>query len=58
MYFKNALNPIDRKSSVTCTIEIIQVVINPKTVVHLKLVLICRNTRIIAADDDEFYAML
>ena len=58
MYAKNTLNPIERKSSATCTREIIQVDINPKNAVHLKLVLIYRNARITAADDDEFYAML
>ena len=57
MYVKNTLNPIERKSSATCTTEIIQVDINPKNAVHLKLVLIYRNTRITAADD-EFYTML
>ena len=40
MYVKNTLNPIERKSSATCTREIIQVDINPKNEVHLKLVLI------------------
>ena len=58
MYVKNTLNPIERKSSATCTREIIQVDINPKDAVHLKLVLIYRNPRITAADDDEFYTML
>ena len=50
--------PIERKSSATCTRKIIQVDINPKNAVHLKLVMIYRNTRITAADDDEFYIML
>ena len=50
---KNTLNPIERKSSSTCTREIIQVDINPKNAVYLKLVLIYRNTRITTADDDE-----
>ena len=36
----NTLNPIDRKSSATCTREIIHVDINPKNAVHFKLVLI------------------
>ena len=58
MYIKNTLNPIERKSSATGTREIIQVDINPKNAEHLKLVLIYRNTRITAADDDEFYTML
>ena len=57
MYVKKALNPIERKSSATCTREIIQVDINPKNAVLLKLVLIYRNTRITAADD-EFYTTL
>ena len=57
MYVKNTLNPIERKSSATCTSEIIQVDINPKNAVHLKLVLIYRNPRITAADDDELYTM-
>ena len=43
MYVKNTLNPIERKSSATCTREIIQVDINPKNPVHLKLVLIYKN---------------
>ena len=54
MFVKNTLNPIERKSSATCTREIIQVDINPKNAVHLKLVLIYRNPRITAADGDEF----
>ena len=58
MYVKNTLNTIERKSSATCTWEMIQVDINPKNAVHLKLVLIHRNTRITTADDDEFYTML
>ena len=57
MYVKNTLNPIERKSSATCTREIIQVDINPMNAVHLKRVLIYRNTRITAADD-EFYTLL
>ena len=55
---KNWLNPVERKSSATCRREIIQVDINPKNAVHLKLVLIYRNTRITVAGDDEFYKML
>ena len=58
MYLKNTLDPLERKSSATCTGEIIQVDINPKNAVHLKLVLIYRNTRITAADYHEFYTML
>ena len=58
MYVKNTLNPIERKSSVTFTKEIIQVDINPKNEVHRKLVLIYRNIRITAADDDEFYTKM
>ena len=58
MYVKNILNPPERKSSATCTREIIQVDINPKNAVHLKLVLIQRNPRITAADNDELYTML
>ena len=58
MYVKNTLNPIERKSSATCTREINQVDINPMNAVHLKLVLIYRNPKIIAADDDEFSTML
>ena len=54
MYVKNTLNPIERKSSATCTREIIQVDINPNNAAHLKLVLIYRNTTITAADDDGF----
>ena len=57
MYVKNILNPIEWKSSATCTMEIIQVDINPKNAVNIKLVLIYRTTRITAADD-EFYKML
>ena len=58
MYVKKTLNPIERKSSATCTREIIQVDINPKKAVHLKFVLIYRNTTITAADDEEFNTML
>ena len=58
MYVKNTLNPIERKSSATCTRDIIQGDINPKNAVHLKLVLIYRNRRITAADDDEFDTIL
>ena len=57
MYVKNTLNPIERKSSATCTRQTIQVDINPKNAVRLKLVMIYRNTRITAADDDEFFTM-
>ena len=57
MYVENTLNPIERKSLATCTRELIQVDINPKNEVHLKLVIIYRNTRITAADDDEFYTL-
>ena len=57
MYVKNTLNPIERKSSATCTREMNQVAINPKNAVHLKLVLIYRYTRITAADDDESYTL-
>ena len=52
LHAKNTLNPIERKSSATCRREIIEVDINPKNAVHLKLVLIYSSTRIIAADDD------
>ena len=48
IYINNTLNPIERKSSATCTREIIQVDINAKNAVHLKRVLIYRNTRITA----------
>ena len=58
MYVKTTLNPTERKSSATCTREIIQVDINPKNAVHLKLALRYRNARTTAADDDEFYIML
>ena len=58
VYVKNTLNQIERKVPATCTKEIIQVHIYPKNAVHLKLVLIYRNTRITAADDDEFYKMM
>ena len=58
MYVKNTLNPIEIRPSPNCTREIIQVNINPKNAVHLKLVLIYRNTKITAADDDEFNIML
>ena len=56
MYDNNSLNPIERKSIATHTIELIQVGINPKNSTHIKLVLVYRNTRITAADDDAFYA--
>ena len=54
MYVKNIMNPLERKSSATCTREFIQVDINPKKAVHLKLVLIYRNKRITAADDEDY----
>ena len=50
MYVKNTLNKIERKSSATCTREIIQIDTNPKNAVHLKLLLIYRNPRIIATE--------
>ena len=56
MYVKYTLNPIERKASATCTREIIQVDINSKNAVHLKFLLIYKNTRITAAD--ELYTML
>ena len=55
MYVKGTLNPIETKSPAACKMEIIQVDINPKNAQHLKLVLIFRNRRTAAADDDEFY---
>ena len=58
MYVKNTWNRIERKSSSPRTREIIQVDINFKYAVQLKLLLIYRNTRITAADADEFYTML
>ena len=51
MYVKNSLNPVERKTLATCTIELIKVDINPKNRTHIKLVLVYRNTRITAADD-------
>ena len=50
----NALwkDPMVRKSSPTCKMEIIQVYINLKNAVDLKLELIYRNARSAAADDD------
>ena len=58
MYVKNSLNPIERKFIATRTIELIQVDINQKHTTHIKLVLVYRNTRITAADDDAFYVTL
>ena len=58
MCVKNTLNPIERKTSATCTREIIQVDINPKNAIHLKLVLIYRNTRIKQLTKNEFYTVL
>ena len=58
LYIKNALNPIERKATATRTAQIIQVDINPKHEVHIKIVLIYRNTTITAADDDMFYESL
>ena len=52
------MNIILSKSSATCTREIIQVDINPKNAVHLKLILIYRNPRITAAENDAFYTMM
>ena len=57
-YIKNALNPIERKSTATRTAEIIQVDINPKNEVHIKIVFIYRSTTITATDDDMFYESL
>ena len=57
-FVKNTWNPIERKSSATCTREIIYDDINPKIAVHLNLELIYRNTRITAADDDQLYTIL
>ena len=58
MYVKNSLNPIERKSTATRTMDLIQVHINPKDTTHIKLVLVYRNTTITAANDDAFYATL
>ena len=58
MYVKNSLNPMQRKSIATRTVELIQVDINPKNTTHIKLVLVYRNTITTAADDDTFYATL
>ena len=55
---KTLWTQIERKSSATCTKEIIHVGVNSKNAVLLKLVLKYRNTKITAADDDEFYTML
>ena len=49
MYIKNTLNPIERKSSATCTREIVQVDIDTKNAVHLKLLLIYTQLKIKAA---------
>ena len=45
---------IERKATATRTAEIIQVDINPKNEVHIKLVLIYSNTTITAVDDNMF----
>ena len=58
MCVMNSLNPIERKSMPTRTVELIQVDINPKNTAHIKLVLLYGNTTITAADDDSFYATL
>ena len=58
MYVKNSLNPIEKKSIATHSMELIQVDINPKNTTHIKLVLVYQNTTITAADDDAFYATL
>ena len=58
MYVKNPLNPIEKKSIATRTMELIRVDINPKNTTRIKLVLVYRKTRITAADDDAFYATL
>ena len=58
LYVKNSLNPIEIKSKATRTKELIKVDINPKNTTHIKLVLLYRNTRITAADDDAFNATL
>ena len=56
MYVKNSLNPIERKSIATSTMELMQVDKNPKNTTHIKLIIVYRNTRITAADEDAFYA--
>ena len=56
MYVKNKLNPKERKSSATCTREIIQVDINPKNVVLNCYMHV--NIKITAVDDDEFYILI
>ena len=45
IYVKNTLNPLESKSLGIYTREIIQVDINTKNAVHLKFVLIYRNTK-------------
>ena len=57
LYIKNALNPIERKATATRTAEIIQVDINSKNEVHIKVVLIYRNTTITSADDMFYESM-
>ena len=42
MYVKNSLNPIEKKSMATRTMELIQVDINPKNITNFKLVLVYR----------------
>ena len=58
MHVKNSLNPIERRTIATRTMELIQVDINPINTKHIKLVLIYRNARITTADDAAFYASL
>ena len=58
LYIKIALNPIERKAIATRTAQIIQVDINPKNELHIKIVLIYRNATITAADNDMFYESL
>ena len=56
MHVKNSLNPIERKSIANRTMELLQVNLNPKNTIHIKLVLVYQNIRITSADDDAFYA--
>ena len=57
MYVKNTLNPIERKSMDTRTLELTQLDTRPKNTTYIKLDLVYRNTTITAADDG-FYATL
>lgn len=60
MHVKNTFTPVEKKTVATAnksTREIIKVNKNPKNAVDLKLVLIYKNQRITAPNEDDFYTI-